>query len=352
MPQISRNNPTFWLVIFTVLILLTYLLRSILLPFALGGLVGYLFNPLVDKFTKLKINRTASSCLVMLLIIIIALPTFFALCYFAEAQIKTFATSAPHYISSLTAKISPLITTLQENFPSLSKETLMEYLQNNLSQTTKFIGKILQKIISGSFAFFNIISLLLITPIVAFYMLRDWPSFIHHMDDLTPKSARKDVREQAKAIDRIISSFIRGQISVCLILGAFYAVGLSIIGLDLGLLVGLIAGIISFIPYVGSITGFVLSIALAFAQFDSITPIIAVVAVFAVGQFLEGNFLTPKLVGDSIGLHPLWVMFALLAGGVLLGFLGLMIAVPLAAVIGVLTRYAITKYKKSSIYKN
>ncbi len=347
-----RNNPAFWLVIFAFFAILLYLLRSILLPFVLGGLVGYLFTPLVNKFTKLKINRTTASCLVLLLIVIIALPALLALCYFAEVQINNFIATTPLYIDSLTSKISSLLSTLQESFPALSKQSIMEYLQNNLSQTTKFIGKILQKIISGSFAFFNILSLLLITPVVAFYMLRDWPSLIHHIDELIPKSAKKDVRSQARAVDEIISSFIRGQTSVCLLLGSFYALGLSIIGLDLGLLVGLIAGIISFIPYVGSITGFILSLALAVAQFNSISPIIAVVMVFVTGQFLEGNFLTPKLVGDSVRLHPLWIMFALLAGGVLLGFLGLMIAVPLAAVIGVLTRYAITRYKQSSIYKN
>ena len=151
---------------------------------------------------------------------------------------------------------------------------------------------------------------------------------------------------------KIISSFIRGQLSVCVLLGSFYAIGLTFVGLDLGMLVGFIAGIISFIPYVGSIVGFIMALGIAFAQFDSWIPIAQVVAVFGVGQFLEGNFLTPKLVGDSIGLHPVWVMFALLAGGVLLGFLGLMIAVPLAAVIGVLVRFAITKYKQSSLYKD
>ena len=148
----------------------------------------------------------------------------------------------------------------------------------------------------------------------------------------------------------IISGFVRGQATVCLCLGVFYAVGLTLCGLDLGLLIGLGIGVLSFIPYVGSITGFVLSLLIAFAQFNTITPIVAVVSLFIIGQILEGNFLTPKLVGDSVGLHPVWVMFALLAGGVLLGFLGLLIAVPLAAVIGVLLRYFIAKYKKSSVY--
>ena len=159
-----------------------------------------------------------------------------------------------------------------------------------------------------------------------------------------------EAREQARQIDRTLAGFIRGQLSVCVILGTYYSLGLYLVGLDLGLLVGFIAGLISFIPYVGSIVGFLLSIGIAFAQFDSLMPILQVVLVFVTGQFLEGNFLTPKLVGENVGLHPVWVMFALLAGGVLLGFLGLMIAVPLAAVIGVLLRHAIENYKKSTLY--
>ena len=206
--------------------------------------------------------------------------------------------------------------------------------------------------ITGGFALVNILSLLLITPIVAFYMLRDWDKFIAQVDSLLPKKSKKSIEKQAKEIDNILSSFIRGQFSVCVLLGSFYAIGLYIVGLDLGVLVGFLAGIISFIPYVGSITGFLISILIAFAQFDSLMPILQVVGVFAVGQFIEGNFLTPNLVGDSVGLHPVWIMFALLTGGVLLGFLGLMIAVPVAAIIGVLTRHAIENYKESSLYKD
>lgn len=351
MPKSTNRNTVFWLALFVVIIALVYALRSILLPFALGCMIGYLFDPVVDKLEKHHINRTLAACLVLLAIILISVPALAIISYFAESQIRSFILALPRYISSLSEKIAPLISSLQENFPDLNKESALEYLQNNFSQALKILGKVLQKIITGSYALFNIISLLLITPVVAFYMLRDWNSFIRHADELLPKAYKKEIREQAKAIDKIISSFIRGQVSVCVILGTFYALGLSIVGLDLGLMVGFIAGLISFIPYVGSITGFILSLGIAVAQFDSLTPIIAVTGVFVVGQFLEGNFLTPKLVGDSIGLHPVWVMFALLSGGVLLGFLGMMIAVPLAAVIGVLLRYATTKYKQSYLYK-
>ncbi len=219
-----------------------------------------------------------------------------------------------------------------------------------MANSLKIIGSVIRSVISSGFAFFNLMSLLLITPVVAFYMLRDWDKFIAKVDSLLPVKSQESIREQAREIDCTLAGFIRGQSSVCLILGTYYSLGLYFVGLELGVLVGFVAGIISFIPYVGSILGFTVSIAIAFAQFNSWEPILQVVAVFLIGQFIEGNFLTPKLVGENVGLHPVWVMFALLAGGVLLGFLGLMIAVPVAAVIGVLIRHAIINYKQSDLY--
>lgn len=247
-------------------------------------------------------------------------------------------------------KIEPFIQELQSRIPSLEADKIKTYIRSNMANGLKFIGSVIRSVVSSGFAFFNLLSLLLITPVVAFYMLRDWDKFIAKVDSLLPRKSRESVREQAREIDRTLAGFIRGQLSVCLILGTYYSTGLYLVGLELGVVVGFVAGIISFIPYIGSISGFVVSLAIAFAQFNSWTPILQVVAVFLSGQFIEGNFLTPKLVGDNVGLHPVWVMFALLAGGVLLGFLGLMIAVPVAAIIGVLVRHAIDNYKNSNLY--
>ena len=223
-------------------------------------------------------------------------------------------------------------------------------IKGNIGNGVKLASKLFQGLIANGFAFINLISLILITPIVAFYMLRDWDTFVKKFEGLLPKKSKRGIMQSMQEINTIIAGFIRGQLSVCVILGLYYSIGLKLVGLELGLLVGFIAGVISFIPYVGSITGFVLAIILAFAQFNDITHVMYVVAVFLSGQFLEGNFLTPKLVGDNVGLHPVWVMFALLAGGVLLGFLGLMLAVPVAAIIGVLLRNLIKRYKMSSLY--
>ncbi len=346
----SKSNRLFWLTLFVFFCAFVYVLRSVLLPFVAGIIIGYLLDPLVDRFVKLKISRTWATILVLVLVILLIIPALILLVNVIDSQLGTFISVAPNYVSSLLKKAEPLLVQLKDMFPTLEADKIREYIRANAANNLKLLGKIIRSVISGGMAVVNLISLLLITPVVAFYMLRDWDKFIEKVRSLLPRKSKKFIEQQAREIDRTLAGFIRGQLSVCVILGSFYAIGLHLVGLDLGLLVGFLAGIISFIPYVGSISGFIVSIALAFAQFDTMGPIISVVVVFMVGQFLEGNFLTPKLVGDNVGLHPVWVMFALLAGGVLLGFLGLMIAVPTAAVIGVLIRHAIINYKKSNLY--
>lgn len=347
--KISRNW-MFWLALLVFFCVSIYVLRSVLLPFVAGIIIGYLLDPITSKFEKLGLNRTIATVLVMFLMVIILFPLLILLVGVIDEQLGQFIASVPAYLSSLLKKIEPLFTELQSRFPSLEADKIKMYIRSNMANGLKLVGSILRGVITSGFAFFNIISLILITPVVAFYMLRDWDKFVSKVDSLLPQQSKESIQTQAREIDHILAGFIRGQLSVCVLLGTFYAVGLYLAGLDLGVLVGFIAGIISFIPYVGTITGFIVSMAIAFAQFSDPVQILQVAGVFAVGQFLEGNFLTPKLVGDSVGLHPVWIMFALLSGGVLLGFLGLMIAVPVAAIIGVLLRHAIENYKKSSLY--
>ena len=348
--QTSNRNWLFWLSLFLLFCGAVYVLRSVIMPFIAGIIVGYLFDPWVAKFKKMGINRTAGTFLVLFLVLIIVIPGIILLVGTINEQISRLISVAPQYISGFLKRIEPIINNLQEHIPNFNGERIRSYIKGNASNWLKMAGSLIQGLISSGFALVNIISLLMITPIVAFYILRDWENILKKADSLLPRKSKESIREQAKEIDKTLAGFIRGQLSVCLILGTFYACGLYFTGLELGLLIGFLAGIISFIPYIGSISGFVVSIAVALAQFDTMGPVLQVVGVFAVGQFLEGNFLTPKLVGDSVGLHPVWIMFALLAGGVLLGFLGLMIAVPVAAIIGVLIRHAIKNYKTSNLY--
>jgi hypothetical protein len=347
----ANRNWMFWLTMLAIFCLLFYVLRSVLLPFVAGIIIGYLLDPFTTKLQKAGVkNRALATVLVMLLVFIILTPALALLIGVIDEQVGRFLSAVPEYAANFAKRIEPFFIELQDKFPGLQADKVREYIRGNLANSMKLAGSVMQKLVSGGFALVNLLSLLLITPVVAFYMLRDWHSFLGNVDELLPEKYKDTIRNLAKQIDRILAGFIRGQLSVCVLLGTFYASGLYLVGLELGVLVGFIAGLISFIPYVGSISGFVVSMGIALAQFDSWGPIAQVVAVFMVGQFIEGNFLTPKLVGDNVGLHPVWVMFALLAGGVLLGFLGLMIAVPVAAIIGVLIRYAIEQYKESSLY--
>lgn len=346
----GNHNAVTWLGIFVLFCIAVYTLRSVLMPFVAGIVLGYLFDPLASRFEKWGMSRTWATVLVFIVVILIAVPAVLMLFGMVNEQLTVFVDAAPSYIAAFIRRTEPILISLQEKFPDLEVANLKAVLKENMTSGLQFGGKLLKGVINNGFAIINLISLLLITPVVAFYMLRDWDTFVKKVDTLLPRKSKATIREQFRQIDRALSGFIRGQLSVCLILGTYYSVGLKLVGLELGILVGFIAGIISFIPYVGSISGFVISIILALAQFNDYTKVLEVIAVFAIGQFVEGNFLTPKLVGDNVGLHPVWVMFALLAGGVLLGFLGLMIAVPVAAIIGVLMRYAINNYKKSSLY--
>ena len=351
--QKSEINNQRYLLILSVLLLvggLLYALRSVLLPFVVGIMVAYFLDPLVNRLTaKGKISRATATAIILVLFLLILLPIVFLLGTVAVSQISDFVVHLPDYIESFGAKIKVWVVQLQTYLPLPAFENKGDALRN-FGESAKPLVKIMQKIISNGFALVNVISLLLISPIVAFYMLRDWHGFTGKIFDLVPKKHQKNVKDAVKAVDRIISGYLRGQALVCLILGTFYSCGLWLVDLHLGVLVGFIAGLISFIPYVGSISGFLMAIVLVVTQYGTLPKILEVVAVFLIGQFIEGNFLTPKLVGENIGLHPVWVMFALLAGGVLLGLLGMIIAVPVAAIIGVWLSYLIKYYKKSPIY--
>jgi len=216
----------------------------------------------------------------------------------------------------------------------------------------KVVGGVLTGLLGGGQAIFNVLSLLVITPVVGFYLLRDWDHMIARINDYLPLDHAETIREQAREIDKVLAGFVRGQMLVCLFLAGFYGIGLTALGLQFGLFIGVTAGMISFIPYVGTTLGFVASVGIAIAQYWNEPLWIGLVAgVFILGQLIEGNVLHPVLIGDRVGLHPVWIMFALLAGGSLFGFVGILIAVPLFAVIGVLTRFALERYRESYLYR-
>ena len=213
-----------------------------------------------------------------------------------------------------------------------------------------FVAAALSRLIGGGFALFNVLTLAVVTPVVGFYLLRDWPSVIRHVDGWLPRRYAGILRAQAHEVDRILSAWLRGQAMCCIALALFYATALQFVGLDLGLIVGMAAGALSFIPYVGTISGAVTSILLAFAQFPTWTGVAMVGGVFVIGQVLEGYVIYPRFLGDRVELHAVWVIFALFAGGAAFGFVGVLLAVPVTAIIGVLCRFWLRRYLVSPLY--
>ncbi len=338
-----------WGFAFILFLIGIYVLRDVLLPFVAGIAIAYFLDPLTSKLQKKMHSRIAAVCVISAMLILLVLLCIFIIVPIVQKQLSIFIANLPMYAGLLWSKIEPYAMELKRLFPQQADD-LRQTLADHFSSGFKILLKTVQKLLSSSMAVINLLSLLLITPVVAFYLLRDWTGFCLSIRRLLPRAEARTIRSLLSEMNDIIAGFIRGQATVCLCLGIFYAVGLTLAGLDLGLLIGLGIGALSFIPYVGSTLGFILSLSLAAVQFDDWKHIAVVVVIFFTGQMLEGNVLTPKLVGEKVGLHPVWVMFALLAGATLFGFLGVLIAVPVAAIVGVLVRFAIQKYMESPLY--
>jgi predicted PurR-regulated permease PerM len=339
----------FWALTLLLLLLLLLLLREILLPFVAGMALAYLLDPLANRLERLGVNRLAASLVIIgtfvlgfVVLILIFVPLL-------TAQLGAFIEKLPGYVSRIqTLAMDPNREWLRK---IVGEGVADAPIGDLVKQGATWGAAFLKSLWSGGQALIAIFSLIVVTPVVAFYLLYDWNRMVAAVDHWTPLQHRETVRGLARQMDDAIAGFVRGQTAVCLILGSFYAVALTLSGLSFGLLIGLVSGIITFIPYVGSMTGLVLGTGVAIAQFwPEFTPIIIVLAIFFIGQILEGYVLAPKLVGESVGLHPVWLMFALFAFGYLFGFVGLLIAVPLAAVIGVLVRFALRRYLASAYY--
>ena len=331
--------------------LLVYLLRGALLPFVAGMAVAYFLDPLVDRFETWKLSRTWATSLVTVLFFALLLVVIVLLAPVVQGQVVGFAERLPGYLDTARELLLPLLEKGLSTLDLEGPEGVSGTVAGFAFEAADIVAAVLGKLWSGGLAIINILSLIFITPVVAFYLLRDWDHIVDRVDSWLPRHQAPVIRELVAEIDRVLSGFVRGTGTVCLILGVFYALALTLVGLDFGLVIGLGAGLISFVPFVGALAGLVIAGGLALMQFwPDYLHIGLVVVVFAAGQVVEGNFLTPKLVGGRIGLHPVWVIFALLAGGTLFGFLGILLAVPLAAAIGVLVRFGVGRYLSSALY--
>jgi predicted PurR-regulated permease PerM len=342
----------FWLAALVIVTLALYVLREVLLPFVAGMALAYVLDPVADRLERLGLGRLGATILILALFVLAFVLALVLLIPLAAHQMAAFVANLPAYVERIQALIAeqggPLIDKLGG---SGALADMQKSIGDLVRQGAAWIAGFLRGLWSGGQAIISVFALLVVTPVVAFYLLVDWDHMVAAVDGWLPRRHRDTIRMLAREIDRAIAGFIRGQAAVCLILGTFYAVGLSLIELNFGALIGMSAGLLSFIPYVGSLTGLVLSVGVAVVQFwPDWTWIAATLGIFIAGQFLEGNILSPKLVGASVGLHPVWLMFALFAFGTLFGFVGLLLAVPLAAIVGVLGRFALRQYLASALY--
>lgn len=327
------------------------LFASVLLPFVAAAGIAYFLDPLATRLARIGVPRGAAAFL--LVTALIAAGLLFALLLYPLilAQFGILISRLPTYVDLLRGFAVQAIARLQERLgPEFVDEKLRDLVGGEAGAMLSFIGATLSRLIGGGFAVFNVLTLAVVTPVVGFYLLRDWPRVIGGIDSWLPRRYAGVLRAQAHEVDRILSAWLRGQAMCCIALALFYAVALSFVGLDLGLIVGMAAGVLSFIPYVGTITGALSSIALAFAQFPTWTGVAEVGAVFILGQLLEGYVIYPRFLGDRVELHAVWVIFALFAGGAAFGFLGVLLAVPVTAIIGVLSRFWLRRYLVSPLY--
>jgi len=351
-PAMNFTRPIiFWTAMLASVVAVVVLLRGALLPFVTGMVLAYLLNPVVSRIERLGMSRLPATLAIMGIVVV-------AIAVLMVLTIPTIVSELSYFIESLPLYLRRLQTlTTDPSRPWLSKivgEGLGEAERSFgdiTSVAADWLGTFLRSIWSGGQALISIASLTVVAPIVACYLIYDWSRMIAAIDHWVPPVYRTTVRTLASEIDHTIRGFVRGQSALCLALAAFYALALSLIGLRHGVLIGIASGLLSFIPYLGSLTGLVVAMCVAIAQFwPSWTSVFLVVAVFFVGQSLADYVLAPYLVGRKVHLNPVWMMFALFAFGYLFGFVGLLIAGPLAAAIGVLVRFALRQYYASPLY--
>jgi predicted PurR-regulated permease PerM len=346
-----QRQASFWLVALVAFAFTLWFLQDILLPFLAGFVLAYFLDPVADWLERIGFPRTLAAMTIILLAILLFVILIITCLPFLFQEIQNLSSSLPSLVRSLVATVNDMAPQSVKDLMAKSGNTLPASVSDVAGRAASWFATILTSVWSGGMALVNILSLVVLTPIVAFYLLQDWDRIVARVDHWLPRDHADDIRQIARDIDTALAGFIRGQGTVCLLLGLFYAIALSLAGLNFGLAIGFLAGILSFIPFVGAIIGGVLAVGVSLAQFwPDYASVLLIVGIFAAGQFIEGNFLSPKLVGGSIGLHPVWLMFALFAFGYIFGFAGLLLAVPLAAATGVIVRYFLHRYMSSKLY--
>jgi predicted PurR-regulated permease PerM len=346
----STYRLLFWLGLLLLLVLLLGLVQSILMPFATGFALAYVLAPGVARLERAGVRRSLASLCVLTVFLLGLTLLLIILVPLIQGQVVQLIGRVPTLVRLLQDQLGQLILLLQQHLPAEDVNKVRDMVGAKLAEALTWLAGLVQGVITSSFAILNIVSLVVVTPIVTFFLLRDWEKMVAQVDSCLPRQSLDTVRGQARLVSDTLVGFVHGQALICLILAIYYGVALTLTGLTAGLALGLLIGVLAIIPMLGVATGFVLAIGLAASQYGTWTEVLVVAAIFAVGQLAEANILTPKLLGDRIHLHPVWVIFALFAGGTLYGFVGVLIAVPAAAVLGVLARFALLRYRGSSLY--
>ena len=343
----ARDQLKYWSVAAIVFAVVLWFLGDVLLPFVLGGAIAYFLDPVADRLERMGFSRVMATAIIT----VVGVLAFILLLLWVIPSLVNQALDLFDVAPTLFANLRDFLI---ERFPDLmDTESPLRQSLISIGETIKSRGgELLNTVLSSAAGIINIVMLFVIVPVVAVYLLLDWDNMVARIDELLPRDHAPVIRRLASDIDATLASFIRGMGTVCIILGTYYAVALMVIGLQFGLVVGFIAGLVTFIPYLGALIGGALAIGLALFQFWGDWLSIGLVAgVFVLGQVIEGNVLTPKLVGSSVGLHPVWLILALSIFGTLFGFVGMLVAVPVAASIGVITRFAAQQYLQSRLYR-
>lgn len=345
-------NRKFW--IWSIIIVLgalgIYTVKGILLPFIVGLIIAYLLNPVVARLEEVHIPRTLGSAILILLSFLTIIEFFLFAIPFLQNELIALTKRLPSYGERIYGTLQPFLSQFSDFVSIQDVEQLKEKASAYMGDMFKWSLSAAVGILGNTLALANLISLVILTPVVAFYLLRDWSRFTVGMEKLLPRDQARTIMTQINQINKTLGSYLRGQCLVCLCLSIIYSTGLMMAGLDYAITIGIATGILAFIPYVGFLIGAVSAIGLAMAQFHDWASIGWVAFVFLIGLSAEAYFLTPKLIGDRIGLHPVWIIFSLLAGGLLFGFLGMFLAMPVAATLGVVVRFFMNKYFQSDFY--
>ncbi len=353
--RVNHDKHTFrrWqlFAIAAVIVYLIWLLSPVLMPFAVAAMLAYLGDPLADRLERLGLNRAWAATIVFMVLMVVLVGVLLLLIPLIARQVENVIENLPRYGEWAQGTAWPWLQARLHLDPRMfDSDRLLAAIKAHLGSIGGVVSTVLGKVSRSGLGIVMWMTNLVLIPVVAFYLLRDWDRLVAKIDGMLPRSIQPTIAHLARESDKVLGAFVRGQLLVMLALGVFYGAGLTLVGLSVGPLIGMVAGLLSFVPYLGFIVGFVAAIIAALVQYGDWTHVLLVCGVFVVGQLLEGYVLVPRLVGEKIGLHPVAVIFAVLAGGSLFGFLGVLLALPAASVIMVLLRYLLERYRMSELY--